>query len=144
MQVLNASISGGLFGGIAWWAHIAGFMFGIFFLKIFNILPDARFAEPLKNWAIKKKRSDRLQVLHPKYDPDDLNLYDIVHITPYEAATGASKLINLPWGFYNRIFKVAIPAGARDGMILRLRGLGKAQPDSGRGDLFLKVVVRDS
>jgi membrane associated rhomboid family serine protease len=141
LQILNATVNSGIFSGIAWWAHIAGFIFGIVFLKVFNILPDTRFAEPFKHMSVKKRKSDRLQILRPADQPDDFNLYDIIRITPYEAAGGANKLINIPWGFYNRMYKVSIPVGARDGMILRLKGMGKSMPDLRRGDLFLKVVV---
>jgi membrane associated rhomboid family serine protease len=141
MQVFNASLSSGVFSGIAWWAHIAGFVFGIFFIKAFKIIPDTRLTQPLKHLSVKKRKSDRLQILHPGSQSDDFNLYDVIRITPYEAAGGVNKLVNMPWGFYNRIYRVAIPAGARDGMILRLKGLGRHMPDSKRGDLFLKVVI---
>jgi membrane associated rhomboid family serine protease len=33
MQMLNAA--GDQAGGIAWWAHIGGFVFGVVFLKLF-------------------------------------------------------------------------------------------------------------
>jgi hypothetical protein len=141
MQIFNASFSSGAFSGIAWWAHIAGFIFGILFVNIFNIRPETGSAEPSKYMSVTKRKSDRLQILRPDFHPDDFNLYDVIRITPYEAAGGANKLVNIPWGLYHRMFKVVIPPGARDGMILRLKGLGKPKPDSSRGDLFLKVIV---
>jgi membrane associated rhomboid family serine protease len=141
IQVLNASVIGGTFSGIAWWAHIAGFIFGIFFVKAFNIFPDNRLAEPMVNLHVKKRKSEWLQNLNPTSQTDDFNLYDVIHIIPYEAAGGVNKLVNLPWGFYNRMYKISIPAGARDGMILRLRGLGKTMPDLKKGDLLLKLHI---
>jgi membrane associated rhomboid family serine protease len=141
LQLFNASLGTGAFGGIAWWAHIAGFIFGIIFVKFFKILPDTEFAEPLKHMSVMKRKSDRLQVLRPDSHPDGFNLHDVIRITPYEAAGGTNILVNISWGFYHRMFKVVIPPGARDGMILRLKGLGKPMPDSNRGDLFLKVIV---
>ncbi len=141
MQVFSASMMGGVSGGIAWWAHIGGFIFGVFFIKFFNIIPDSQIADSFKQMSLKKRKSDHLQMLHPYSSADGYDLYDELRITPYEAASGVYKRINIPWGFYNRIFKVAIPPGARDGMILRLRGLGNPRPDSTRGDLFLKVIV---
>ncbi|MCU0599336.1 MAG: rhomboid family intramembrane serine protease [Desulfobacterales bacterium] len=141
MQVFNASLSTGLFIGIAWWAHIAGFIFGIAFIRFIKTMPDSRFIDPLKHLSVKKHKSDRLQILHPESQPDGFDMYDVIHITPYEAAGGANKFVNIPWGFYNRTYKVSIPPGARDGMILRLKGLGKPMPDLRNGDLLLKVIV---
>ena len=70
------------------------------------------------------------------------NLYEEISITPYEAAAGARKMINIPWGFYNRFFKVTIPPGAKDGMILRLKGAGRQVQDGQEGDLFLKIRIQ--
>ena len=71
----------------------------------------------------------------------DPNLYDTIHVSWYEALTGTRKLINVPWGFQKRLFRVTVPAGVKDGSQLRLKGMGKIAPDGQRGDLFLKVVI---
>ena len=70
------------------------------------------------------------------------DLYEEIHITPYEAAAGAKKTINIPWGFHNRFFKVTIPTGAKEGLILRLTGVGKMKEDGRPGDLLLKVRIQ--
>jgi len=54
---------------------------------------------------------------------------------------GAKKMVNIPWGFYKRLYRVSIPAGVTDGTVLRLKGQGKQTSDGGKGDLFLKVSI---
>jgi membrane associated rhomboid family serine protease len=38
-QFLSATTSSAQTGGIAWWAHVSGFIFGVIFLKLFQRLP---------------------------------------------------------------------------------------------------------
>ena len=142
MQLFNAAFSNAMSGGIAWWAHVGGFVFGIVSLKFFNVLPKTGIAESLKFATFKKKTTPRFQVLKSSNLGQDRNLYKEISITPYEAAAGAKKTINIPWGFYNRFYKVAIPPGTRDGMILRLKGIGKQLPNGQKGDLLLKVRLQ--
>jgi DnaJ-class molecular chaperone len=40
------------------------------------------------------------------------------------------------------MMKVAVPAGIREGKMLRLKGMGRQLAGGQRGDLFLKVVVK--
>ena len=69
------------------------------------------------------------------YD-DDANLYGTIQISPFEAENGAQKLVNIPWGFHNRLFRVGVPPGTQSGSRLRLRGLGRQMPNGqGSGDL---------
>ena len=129
-------------GGIAWWAHIGGFIFGIVFLKIFLAIPafgpSSRFRR-----VTAKKTTPRLQVIRPVGPANDPHLYGTIYITPHEAATGTRKLVNIPWGFYKRLYRVVVPAGISEGNVLKLKGLGKLRNDRpGEGDLFLKVVIR--
>ena len=58
---------------------------------------------------MKKRTTPRLHVIKPSNLQQDLNLYEEISITPYEAAAGTKKMINIPWGFYNRFFSVNIP-----------------------------------
>lgn len=141
LQVLNAMATGQMVSGIAWWAHIGGFAFGIIFVQYFLRLPDNGFSGKLKQALVKKKTSDRIQALHPMGDADGMHLYELIRITPHEAAMGAKKIINIPWGFYNRLYRVNIPAGVKDATILRLNGQGRQMPDGRKGDLFLKVRI---
>ena len=72
----------------------------------------------------------------------DPNLYAILNITAHEAAAGTYKLVNIPWGFHKRLFRVVVPAGIQEGHKLRLRGLGKQSTAGEQGDLYLKVQIR--
>ncbi len=142
MQIFNAVFSSAMASGIAWWAHIGGFVFGIVCLKFFNVLPETSMAGILKSAAFKKKTTPRFQVIKGSGLDQSRDLYDEIRITPYEAAAGAKKTINIPWGFYNRFFNVTIPSGARDGMILRLKGIGKQVENGQPEDLLLKVRIQ--
>lgn len=137
-QFLNAARSHGNISGIAWWAHIGGFLFGMLFLKIFSLIPSPSLAGKLRT-PTAKKTSHRLQLIRPAVSEKDNGLYGIIRITPHEALQGAQKLVSIPYGFQKKLFKVTIPAGVKDGNILRLRGLGKESPGGGRSDLFLKI-----
>lgn len=142
LQVFNAAASDAVGGGIAWWAHIGGFVFGVFSLKLFNILPASSFAGTLKSASLKRKKTPRLQVLKPSGSARDFNLYEVIRISPYESVAGTKKMVNIPWGFSNRFYNVVIPAGTREGAILRLKGMGLRANDGQRGDLFLKVHIQ--
>lgn len=142
LQFINAAGSHSHISGVAWWAHIGGFVFGIIFLKILLMLPSASSPEKLRQ-ATERKKTPRLQVIRPVGPGPDPHLYGTIVITPHESITGTHKLVNIPWGFQTRLFKVLVPAGMQDGSKLRLKGLGKQVSAGQRGDLFLKVVIRD-
>lgn len=142
MQLFNAALGGGSMSGIAWWAHIGGFVFGVIALKSMGFFPSTRFSDAFKASFMEKKKSPRLQVIQPKPGRGEGNLYHTLRVTPHESAAGAKKMINIPWGFYNRFYKVSIPPGIEDGKILRLKGLGGQGPDGQRGDLYLTVKVQ--
>ena len=55
-QFLSAAFSAQS-GGIAWWAHIGGFVFGIIFLKLFQLLPGMSTGRKFRN--LTKKRTSR-------------------------------------------------------------------------------------
>ena len=55
-QFLSAAFSDQA-GGIAWWAHIGGFIFGIIFLKLFQLLPGMHTGQKFRN--LTKKRPSR-------------------------------------------------------------------------------------
>lgn len=140
-QFLSAASASG-HGGIAWWAHIGGFIFGIIFLRLFLL-----FKEPFSGRKIrqitKKSRSDRIQVIRPVSFGQDLDVYGNITITKREALFGARKLINIPSGFKKRAFVLIIPPGTSEGSKLRLSGLGRQLDDGKSGDLYLKVSVED-
>ncbi|HET9019195.1 MAG TPA: J domain-containing protein [Acetobacteraceae bacterium] len=55
-----------------------------------------------------------------------------------EAANGAVRRVTLPDG---RTLDVTIPAGVRDGHVLRLRGQGRAGPRGAAGDALVEIGV---
>jgi len=138
LQFINAAGSRGDMGGIAWWAHIGGFVLGIVFLKIYNLFPPHRRVEKFTE----KKHTHRLQMVHPRrqelQDPDE---YGTLRISWYEALTGTQKLVNVPMGFHKRFYRVTVPSGVKEGSLLRLKGVGKQLENGQRGDLLLKVVI---
>jgi membrane associated rhomboid family serine protease len=142
LQVMNAAASQGGAGGIAWWAHIGGFIFGILFLKLALKVPSTGMSSRL-NRATAKKKSHRLQVIRPAGSDKGMDLYGDIHLTPFEAYLGAQKLVTVPWGFSKRLIKVTVPPGVSQGKVLKLQGLGRQLPDGMRGDLFLKIQVRE-
>ena len=141
LQFINAAASHGSISGIAWWAHIGGFIFGIIFLKLFLILPQAGATDKVRRVTAKKK-THRLQVIRPAGTGSDSHLYGIIEITPYEAMAGARKMVNIPQGFQKRLFNVVIPPGVQQGSVLRLKGLGRDYPPRARGDLYLKILIK--
>ena len=141
MQLLNAAGSHGVGGGIAWWAHIGGFLFGIVFLKLALKLPSTGVSRKISPMTARKKTS-RLQVIRPGGPADDPNLYGTLEISPFEARLGSRKLVNIPWGFQKRLINVTVPAGITEGKQLKLKSLGKLTPKGGRGDLYLKVQIK--
>jgi len=140
IQFISAAGSHGGIGGIAWWAHIGGFIFGIIFLKILLALPETGVSGQMRKVTAKRK-THRLQVIRPVGPGKDPHLYGTITITSFEALTGTLKLVNIPWGFQKRLVRVAVPAGVKEGSKLRLKGLGKTTPDGLRGDLYLKVAI---
>ena len=145
MQFFQAtSVDSGV-SGIAWWAHVGGFLFGMLFLKVFLYFPDLPGAGATQNLRkiTARKKTHRLQVIRPVGFENDPTLYGTIIITPYEALSGADKMINISWGFHNKLFRVVIPPGIKDGGLLRLTGQGKRKADGDIGDLLLKVSIRE-
>jgi len=140
MQFINATAGGGA-GGIAWWAHIGGFVFGVIGLKLLLALPRTGISEKMRRVTARRK-THRLQVVRPVPAGDDYSLHGTIQISRFEALVGTRKVINIPWGFHNRLIRVNVPPGIKEGNKLRLKGLGKMLPDGGKGDLFLKVMVK--
>ncbi len=138
MQFLNAT--GGAAGGIAWWAHVGGFIFGMLLLQRFARLPDLGTGK-LSKTLTERKATPKLQVLHPSGPPDSTDLNALLFITPNEALHGARKLVNIPWGFQKQLLTVVVPPGVGPGTKLRLRGMGRLKPDGQRGDIYLEVVL---
>ncbi len=71
------------------------------------------------------------------------DLQGTIELTALEALTGTRKMITIPWGFHKPLYKVLVPAGIKQGTRLRLRGMGRQLPGYPKGDLFLKVEIRN-
>ncbi|MBW1836849.1 MAG: rhomboid family intramembrane serine protease [Deltaproteobacteria bacterium] len=140
LQFISAVSSHGEISGIAWWAHIGGFVGGIIFLKLILVIPTAVSDDRVRRFTTKKK-TPRLQVIHPIGSANDPHLYGTIRITPYEALAGTHKLVNIPWGFQKRLFRVVVPPGMQDGRKLRLKNMGKQMPDGQIGDMYLQVRI---
>jgi rhomboid family protein len=141
LQIISALGSSGEISGIAWWAHIGGFIIGIASLKLFTALPAAGLSDRIRH-VTEKKKSHRLQVINPVSSTDDPHLHGTIVITPREAFAGTKKLINISWGFQKRLFRVSVPPGVKDGSLLRLKQMGKRMPDDNVGNMYLKVVIK--
>lgn len=142
IQFFNATASSAGSSGIAWWAHIGGFIAGILFLTLFIKLPSSGINARLKT-ATSKKGTPGLQVIRTFSTPDDPDLHGEMKISPREARYGTRKMVNIPWGYQRRLFRVTVPSGINNGATLRLRGMGKAVHPNRRGDLFLKLLVKE-
>lgn len=140
LQFINATASYTEAGGIAWWAHIGGFVLGIVFLRLFLKIPVFDRISKIRP-ARPKRKAPRLQPIRTIQAGNDPHLYGTIRITPREAQYGTSKLVNAPSGFRNRLLRVTVAPGVRDGTILRLAGVGRPMNGGKRGDLFLKVSI---
>lgn len=141
LQFIRAASSSGSATGIAWWAHVGGFLCGMLFLKLFDAMPDTGMTARLRK-ATARKKTHRLQVARPGVPLQDNDLYATLTISPYEALVGTRKLVTIPWGFQRRMYRVNVPPGVTTGKILRLKGQGRQSPEGVRGDLLLKVVIQ--
>jgi len=141
MQFYNATGSGAA-SGIAWWAHVGGFIAGIIMVKVWGELPQPIYEERFKTLTARKK-SPKLQNIHARPISDSLDLAGRIEITSLEAISGTIKLVNIPWGFYTRIYNVTIPSGVKSGTQLRLAGMGRVGSDAIRGDMYLRVEIRN-
>ncbi len=139
-QFLSAAGTSAQMGGIAWWAHIGGFIFGIIFLKLFEMLREIGAGKKFQGLT-RKRSTPRLQVIRPAGTGDDANLYGVVSVSEREALFGAHKLVNIAQGFKKKTFLLTIPRGVSAGSKLRLKGMGREMPEGGKGDLYLKVQI---
>ena len=141
LQFINAAGSIGTGGGIAWWAHVGGFLAGMLLLMFFKKVPATGMTTPLRR-ATARRKTHRLHVARPSPAERAADLYATIAISQYEAWTGTRKLVSVPFGFQRRAYRVNIPPGISNGQILRLKDQGRVGPDGIRGDVLLKVIVQ--
>ena len=141
LQFLNALGSSGGAAGVAWWAHIGGFVFGIVLLKLFLMVPELGMTRQLRS-STRKSGTPRLHMVRSSGTRQEPDIHARLTISPAEALFGTRKVVTVPWGLQSRLFRVSVPAGVTDGTVLRLSGLGRPMPGGTRGDLYLEVSVR--
>lgn len=145
MQFFNAT-GAGAGAGIAWWAHIGGFVAGLALVKFNEKMPKTGTNEKITQFAA-RRRTPKLQMIVTRGDPDNsdsLDLFGSIDITSLEAISGTRKMVTIPWGFYKPLYRVRIPAGIRHGTKLRLAGMGKSLDGKTRGDMFLTVNIKNA
>ena len=142
IQLFSASLTPRNVGGVAFWAHIGGFVAGLIFIKMFDWIPRIGLSDGLRQYT-ERQRTPRIQSLSPLSLPEELDLHGIIKITLREARLGTRKMISIPEGLKKRTLMVTISPGVQEGTRLRLKGLGKRSKDGERGDLFLDVHLID-
>jgi len=142
IQLFSAGLTPRNIGGVAFWAHIGGFVVGLVFIKIFDAIPKTGLSDGLRQYT-GRQRTHPIQPLSPLSFPDELDLHGIIKITPREARFGTRKMISIPQGLKKRTLMVTVPPGVEEGTRLRLKGLGNQGKKGERGDLFLDVHLID-
>jgi hypothetical protein len=142
IQLFSASLTPKNVGGIAFWAHVGGFVAGFIFVKLFDWAPRIGLDDGLRQYT-ERKRSPRLQPIYPQILEEDLDVYGTLWLTPAEAIRGTRKLISIPQGLRKKNIIVTVPPGVEEGTRLRLKGLGKIDEEGNRGNLFLEVRILD-
>ena len=140
LQFLSAAGTPAHGGGIAWGAHIGGFVCGMVFLKIFLRAPETAISMQLRQ-RVSKKKSNRFQLIKPKRMADNTEAHGTVVITPLEARLGTRKILSIPFGSKKRFLKVTLPPGSRDGSLIRLTAAGRQLGDGTRQDIYLRIKV---
>jgi len=140
IQLFSAGATSSDVGGVAFWAHVGGFACGLALVKLFDRIPSTGLSDGLRR-RTERHTTPRLQTVAPQYSSEELDSEATIAITPREAQFGTRKMVSIPHGIRRRTVVVTIPPGIEEGTRLRLKGLGKADPDGTRGDLYLRVRV---
>ncbi len=142
LQMISAGLTRSDVGGVAWWAHIGGFIAGIVIFKILDFIPRIGLNDAIRQYT-EKRSTPRLQPISPRYIEDELDVQGTIRLTSREARDGARKMIAVPQGLRKRPLMVTIPPGVEEGTRLRLKGVGKKDSEGNRGDLYLEVKIAD-
>jgi membrane associated rhomboid family serine protease len=138
LQLLYGTISHGLAGGVAWWAHVGGFLFGLASIRLFESLPKTGIGERTSRFT-ERRRTPRIQQIRPMETAEDLDTHGNLVVTPREAEFGTRKLVTVP--YRRRTVLLTIPANVRDGTRLRLQGMGKRSGTGESGDMIITIRV---
>lgn len=138
-QFLYASASDPQMGGVAWWAHIGGFIAGMILTKVANFLPDFGLSAHLSH---ERTTTPRLQIVRPDPPAEDLDLHGRIAVTEREAAGGTRKMVTIIRDGERKLVNVTIPPGVTTGTRLRLAGMGRRGGSGERGDFYLEIATR--
>ena len=137
-QFLYASTTDPAMGGVAWWAHIGGFVAGMALVKVYSLIPDLGLSKSLSR---ERTTTPRTRFIRPERPAEDLDLFGSLSITHGEALGGTRKLVTLFRDSERKFLTVTVPPGVRTGTRLRLAGMGRRGGDGKRGDFYLDVTV---
>jgi membrane associated rhomboid family serine protease len=140
-QLVSAAGDTGHVAGVAFWAHIGGFVFGIIFLKLIELIPRTGVQATMQRWT-RKQTTPRLHIIHPIGSGGSLDLRGNITVSEREARAGGRKLVTFTHDRAKRTFSLQIPPGILSGTALRLRGMGKQTDEGLRGDLYLTVEIK--
>ncbi|HKJ97733.1 MAG TPA: rhomboid family intramembrane serine protease [Desulfotignum sp.] len=129
--------------GIAWWAHIGGFIAGLVLVKVNQRLPRTGTQQKINQFT-RKQHTPRLQTILATPETNDRDLSGDIEISSLEALTGTQKLVTIPWGFHKPLYRVSIPPGVRQGTRLRLAGMGRSLSGQPKGDMFLTIHIKNA
>ena len=142
IQFLNAA-GQGAGAGIAWWAHIGGFIAGMVLVGLNRRIPRIGAQQKIRQFT-QKQHTPRLQTILATPSSNAQDLSGTLEISSLEALTGTRKLVTIPWGFHKPLYRVTIPPGVRNGTRLRLAGMGRSLPGQPRGDMFLTIQIKNA
>src|SRR4030043_44055 len=74
LQLFSASLTQSNVGGIAFWAHIGGFISGLIFIKIFDAIPRTGLSNSLRRYT-GRQRTPLVQTISPQYPTEESDLY---------------------------------------------------------------------
>ncbi|OGP94381.1 MAG: rhomboid family intramembrane serine protease [Deltaproteobacteria bacterium RBG_16_54_18] len=140
-QLVSAAGETGHVGGVAFWAHIGGFIFGIIFLKLIELVPRMGVQDTMQRWT-RKQTTPRLHMIHPVGSGGSLDLRGNMTVSEREARVGGRKLVTFARDRAKRTFSLQIPPGITPGTALRLRGMGKHTAEGLKGDLYLTIEIK--
>ncbi len=129
--------------GIAWWAHIGGFIAGLVLVKVNQRLPKTGTQQKINQYT-RKQHTPRLQTILATPESNDRDLSGDIEISSLEALTGTQKVVTIPWGFHKPLYRVSIPPGVRQGTRLRLAGMGRSLSGQPKGDMFLTIHIKNA
>ncbi len=142
MQFFNAAGQGAS-SGVAWWAHVGGFLAGVALIHFNDRLPSTGSRKKIHQFT-QRKNTPRLQVITPAAGGTGPDLHGTIELTSLEAITGTRKRITIPWGFHRPLYRVVVPPGVKRGTRLRLKGMGRIVSGQPRGDLYLTVEIKNA